>query len=167
MLPGAKKRSQEQKKCSPEHYFLHNNKYGQSLTCQSPPSKPTANTAGATNSSLTPPPTPPTPSPPTAARQRQTPRCHHLTNCHRHCKCQCHCTNVAASPTTASNATTMGKLAVIHCQRKRQQQQHHQHTNGSTNVKTFTSPDNLDLFNLSIVFKVCDVGRGTLAISKL
>jgi hypothetical protein len=42
-----------------------------------------------------------------------------------------------------------------------------QHTNGSTNVKMFTSPDNLDLFNLSIVFEVCDDGRGNLAISKL
>jgi hypothetical protein len=45
------------------------------------------------------------------------------------------------------------KLAVVYCQRKRQQQQHHQRTNGSTNVKTFTSPDNLDLINLSTVFE--------------
>jgi hypothetical protein len=49
----------------------------------------------------------------------------------------------------------------------RQQQQHHQHTNGSTNMKTFTNPDDLDLFNLSTVFEVCDDGRGNLAISKL
>jgi hypothetical protein len=28
------------------------------------------------------------------------------------------------------------KLAVVHCQRKRQQQQQNQRTNGSTNVKT-------------------------------
>jgi hypothetical protein len=34
-------------------------------------------------------------------------------------------------------------------------------------VKTFTSPDNLDLFNLSTVFEVCDVGRANLAVSKL
>jgi hypothetical protein len=59
------------------------------------------------------------------------------------------------------------KLAVVHCRRKRQQQQHHQRTNGSTNVKMFTSPDDLDLFNLSKVFEVCDDGRGNLAISKL
>jgi hypothetical protein len=51
--------------------------------------------------------------------------------------------------------------------KERQQQQHHQHTNGSTNVKTFTSPDNLDLFNLSTVFEVCDDGQGNLAISKV
>ena len=31
----------------------------------------------------------------------------------------------------------------------------------------FTSPDYLDLLNLSTVFDVCDVGRGNLAISKL
>jgi hypothetical protein len=51
--------------------------------------------------------------------------------------------------------------------RKRQQQQHHQRTNGSTNVKMFTSPDDLDLFNLSTVFEVCDDGQGNLAITKL
>jgi hypothetical protein len=61
----------------------------------------------------------------------------------------------------------MVKLTLVHCQRKRQQQQHHQRTNGSTNVKTFTSPDDLDLFNLSTVFEVCDDGQGNLAISKL
>jgi hypothetical protein len=61
----------------------------------------------------------------------------------------------------------MVKLAVVHCRRKRQQQQHHQRTNGSTNVKMFTSPDELDLFNVSTVFEVCDDGRGNLAISKL
>jgi hypothetical protein len=32
-----------------------------------------------------------------------------------------------------------------------------QHTNGSTNMKLFTSPDNMDLFNLSTVFEVGDV----------
>jgi hypothetical protein len=59
------------------------------------------------------------------------------------------------------------ELTVINCRRKRQQQQHHQRTNGSTNLETFTSPDDLDLFNLSTVFDVCDVGQGNLAISKL
>jgi hypothetical protein len=99
VLPGAKKHSREQKKCSLEHYFLYNDKYGQSLTCQSPPSKPTANTAAAADLSPTPPPMLPTPSLPTAAGQCQMPGCHHLANCHRHG--QCHRTNVAALPTTA------------------------------------------------------------------
>jgi hypothetical protein len=86
-----------------------------------------------------------------------------LTVTHRcHCR-RCRCRRAA----TASTATTMVKLTVIHCQRKRQQQQYHQRTNGSTNVKTFTSPDYLDLFNLSTVFEVCVDGRGNLAISKL
>jgi hypothetical protein len=34
-------------------------------------------------------------------------------------------------------------------------------------MKKFTSPVNLDLFNLSTVFEVCDGGQGNLAISKL
>jgi hypothetical protein len=34
-------------------------------------------------------------------------------------------------------------------------------------VKMLTSPDDLDFFNLSTVFEVCDDGRGNLAISKL
>jgi hypothetical protein len=76
-------------------------------------------------------------------------------------------TAATAAATTASIATTVVKLPVVNCQRKRQQQQHHQCTNGSTSVKTFTRPDNLSLFNLSTVFEVCDVGRGNLAISKL
>jgi hypothetical protein len=76
-------------------------------------------------------------------------------------RCRCH------RATTATNATIMIELTVIDCRRKRQQQQHHQRTNGSTSVKTFTSLDDLDLFNLSTVFDVCDVGRGNLAISKL
>jgi hypothetical protein len=49
-----------------------------------------------------------------------------------------------------------------HHLRKRQQQQHHQRTNGSTNLKSFTSPDDLDLFNSSTVFEVCDDGQGNL-----
>jgi hypothetical protein len=87
---------------------------------------------------------------------------------HRRHRRRCRCRRA----TTASNATTVVELAVVHCRRKRQQQQHHQRTNGSTNVKTFTSPDDLDLFNLFTVFEVCDDwmiddGRGNLAISKL
>ncbi len=73
--------------------------HGRSLTCQSLPSKPTANTAAATDLSLTPPPTPPTSSPATAAGQQQMPRCHHLADRHHHH--QCHRTNVAASPIAA------------------------------------------------------------------
>jgi hypothetical protein len=73
----------------------------------------------------------------------------------------------AKPPPRATTATPMVELTVVHCRRKRQQQHHHQHTNGSTNMKMFTSPVNLDLFNLSTVFEVCDVGRGNLAISKL
>jgi hypothetical protein len=70
---------------------------------------------------------------------------------HRRC-CHCH------QATTASTATTVVKLTIVHCQRKTQQQQHHQRTNGSTNVKMFTSLDNFDLFNLSTVFEVFDDG---------
>jgi hypothetical protein len=84
-----------------------------------------------------------------------------VVHCPHH-RC-CHC----RWATTAATATTMVKLAVIHCQRKWQQQHHHQYTNGSTNMKTFTSPNDLDLFNLSTVFEVGDVGQGNLAISKL
>jgi hypothetical protein len=64
----------------------------------------------------------------------------------------------ATAAATTATATTVVELTVVHCGRKRQQQHHHQRTNGSTNVKTFTSPDDLDLFNLSTVFEVCDVG---------
>jgi hypothetical protein len=80
----------------------------------------------------------------------------------RHCR-RCRCRQA----TITTTATTVVKLTIIHCRRKRQQQQHHQCTNDSTNVKTFTSPDDLDLFNLSIVFEVYDVGQGNLTISKL
>jgi hypothetical protein len=66
-----------------------------------------------------------------------------------------------------ATTTTVVELTIIDCQRKRQQQQAHQCTNGSTIVKMFTSPVDLDLFNLSTVFEVCDVGQGNLAISKL
>jgi hypothetical protein len=38
---------------------------------------------------------------------------------------------------------------------QRQQQHHNQRTNGNTKVKTFTSPDDLDLFNLSTVLSKC------------
>jgi hypothetical protein len=46
------------------------------------------------------------------------------------------------------------ELTVVHWQRKRQQHHHHQHTSCRTIVNTFTSPDNLDLFNLSTVVEV-------------
>jgi hypothetical protein len=75
-----------------------------------------------------------------------------------HCRHRrrCHCRRAA----TASIATTMVKLAIVHCQKKRQQQQHHQHTNSSTNVKTFISPDYLTyLPNIQY--------RGNLVITKL
>jgi hypothetical protein len=80
--------------------------------------------------------------------------------CHR---CRYRCRQAAATTTT----TPVVKLTVVHCQRKRQQQHHHQHTNSSTNVKTFTNPVDLDLFNLSTVFEACDVGQGNSEISKL
>jgi hypothetical protein len=79
---------------------------------------------------------------------------------HRH---RCRCLQAAATTTV----TTMVELTIVPCRRKRQQQHHHQHTNGSTNVKKFTSPVDLDLFNLSTVLEVSDVGRGNLASSKL
>jgi 3-oxoacyl-ACP reductase-like protein len=59
-----------------------------------------------------------------------------------------------AAATTTATATTVVELTVAHWQRKRQQQHHHQHTSCRTIVNTFTSPDNLDLFNLSTVFDV-------------
>jgi hypothetical protein len=67
----------------------------------------------------------------------------------------------------AATATTIVKLTIVYCQRKRQQQHHRQCIIGSTNVKTFTSPDTLDLFYLSTVFEVCDGSPGNLAIGKL
>jgi hypothetical protein len=63
-----------------------------------------------------------------------------------------HITTTAAANTTATaTAANVVELTIVQCLRKRQQQHHHQHTNGSTNVKMFTSPDDLDLFNLSTV----------------
>jgi hypothetical protein len=59
----------------------------------------------------------------------------------------CHCHRA----TTAATANTAVKITTIHGQRKRQHQHHHQRTNGSTNVKTFRSPDDLDLFYLPLV----------------
>jgi hypothetical protein len=61
--------------------------------------------------------------------------------------------STAAAATTIAAATV--ELTVIHCQRKRHQHHYHQRTNDSTIVNTFTSPDNLDLLNLSsTVFEV-------------
>jgi hypothetical protein len=82
---------------------------------------------------------------------------------HRRHRRRCRCPQAA----TTATVTTVVKLNLVPCQRKRQHQHHHQRTNGSTNVKTFTSPVDLDLFNLSTVFEVSDVGQGNLAISKL
>jgi hypothetical protein len=87
---------------------------------------------------------------------RQRSRCRPLLPpiiVHRHhCRrCRCH------QATTTTTTTPVVELTVVHCQRKRQQQHHHQRTNGSTNVKMFTSPVDLDLFKLSTVFEVCDV----------
>ncbi len=59
------------------------------------------------------------------------------------------------------------------CHRHHRRHRHHHcqtpivHCQKCTNVKMFTSPDNLDLFNLSTVFEVCDVGQENFAISKL
>jgi hypothetical protein len=74
---------------------------------------------------------------------------------HRHHRRCCRCCRTA----TAAAATTIVELIIVHCQRMREQQNHHQHTNGSTNVKMFTIPDNMDLFNLSTVFLKCLFGR--------
>ncbi len=66
-------------------------------------------------------------------------------------------TAATAATATTATATTIVELSIVHCLRKRQQQQHHhQHTNGSANVKTFTSPHNLGLFNLSTVFELVE-----------
>jgi hypothetical protein len=62
--------------------------------------------------------------------------------------------STASTAATAAAATTVVELTVAHWQRKRQQHHHHQHTSCRTIVNTFTSPDNLDLFNLSTVFDV-------------
>jgi hypothetical protein len=56
---------------------------------------------------------------------------------------------IATAATAAAAAVVDRDLChhtVVHCQKKRQQQHHHQRVNGSTNAKTFTSPDDLDLF---------------------
>ncbi len=83
---------------------------------------------------------------------------HHHHCCHHCCCCRA---------TTTATTTNVVELTVVHCQRKMQQQHHHQCANASTNVKTFTNPDNLDLFKLSTVFEVCDIGWGNLVIGKL
>jgi hypothetical protein len=58
--------------------------------------------------------------------------------------------------TTTATATNVVKLTIVHCQRKKQQQHYYQHAKGSTNVKMFTSPDNLGSFNSSTAFEVRD-----------
>ncbi len=90
-----------------------------------------------------------------------TPSCNHQCSCcrplslpivvhHRHCR-RCHCrraTTAATATAATATTTTVVELTIVLCQRKRQQQHHHQRTNGSTNVKTFINPVNLDLFKL-------------------
>jgi hypothetical protein len=63
-------------------------------------------------------------------------------------------TAATAAAATTATATTVVELTIAHWQRKRQQHHHHQHTSCRTIVNMFTSPDNLDLFNLSTVFDV-------------
>ncbi len=65
---------------------------------------------------------------------------------HRGHRRRCRCRRAATTATTTAN--TIVELTVVHCQRKRQQQHHHLRTNGSTNLKTFTNPVDLDLFKL-------------------
>jgi hypothetical protein len=72
-----------------------------------------------------------------------------IKHCRRH-QMPSNATATAATAATVAAAAIVDRhlrhCTIVHCQRKRQQQHHHQHANGSTNVKTFTSPDNLDLF---------------------
>ena len=72
----------------------------------------------------------------------------------------------AATAVAAVTSTTVVKLTIVYCLRKRQQHHHQQRTSSSTNEKRLTSLNDLDLFNLSTVFEVCD-GWGNLVISKL
>ena len=62
----------------------------------------------------------------------------------------------AATAVAAVTATTVVELTIVYCLRKRQQHYHHQRTSSSTNVKRLTSLNDLDLFNISTVFEVCD-----------
>ncbi len=56
-------------------------------------------------------------------------------------------TTAMGGTTMATGGTTTGGTRTARG-RKRQQHHHHQRTNGSTIVRMFTSPDNLDLFIL-------------------
>jgi hypothetical protein len=60
----------------------------------------------------------------------------------------------ASTAATAATTISVVELTVVHWQRKRHQHHHQQHTSCRTIVNTFTSSDNLDLFNLSTVFEV-------------
>jgi hypothetical protein len=64
--------------------------------------------------------------------------------------------STAATAAAAAVATTVVELTIVHCQRKWQQRHHHQRINGSTNMKTFTSPVDLDLFNLYLLVPVLE-----------
>ncbi len=95
--------------------------------------------------------------------------CHCATSCNRQCSCRqqlsppivinCRCRHRCCphrcrqATTSAATATNIVELTVVHCQRMRQQQHHHQDTNGSTPIKIFTSPDDLDLFNLEKIVR--------------
>jgi hypothetical protein len=59
---------------------------------------------------------------------------------------------VALSLPITTRCCNAWKWLVVASSAKHKQQRHHQQlTNSSTILKTFTSPDNLDLFNLSTV----------------
>jgi hypothetical protein len=58
----------------------------------------------------------------------------------------------AVAAVGGGTAITIVELTIVHCQKERQHHHHHQHTSGSTNMKTFTSPDNLDLLLTTNVF---------------
>jgi hypothetical protein len=87
----------------------------------------------------------------TPSWDRQRSRCRPLSPpivVHRRHRRRCRCRRAATATTATATAITVVELTVVHCQRKRQQQHHHQRTKGSTKVKMFTNPVDLDLFKL-------------------
>ena len=62
-------------------------------------------------------------------------------------------TMAAGGTMTTTGGTTTGGTTTARDQ-KRQQQHHHQRTNGSTIVRTFTSPDTWTCLYLSAVFEI-------------
>jgi hypothetical protein len=99
------------------------------------------------------------PSPPPPFNAISIPCCRHRRR--RHCHHHCHQT------TTATTATNIVELTVVFCQRKSNSIITTSIPMTTTNVKTLTSLDNLDLSSLSTVFEVFNVGQGNLAIGKL